>query len=343
VVYERVKLRFVRNVQVEFVDRDRALRQIEEIAERSTRFPVIIYGPEGCGKTALLRQAKIVLEHYGYDVIYVSPLAESLVEALQYSSSIEDLVKEALRLVPEPYSRLVNVALKAAQLIMRRFRRKIAILLDDLFQTVGLDKAEICTKILLNLIEYPPGDYESIVILASSSEGTTQEKIGRHRWADLYTMWNMCKEGFRQLYDKLPGEKPDFEYVWKFTGGNPWILAVLAEHNWNVDLAINRLITSRKIDRLVLELDVAELKLLKEMLDNPDIIAMRLREKTTRNLERKLIEYNLIMYTGLRDEHLWFDMPPPERDPELGVGRYYAWQTPLHREAIRRVLEELKV
>ncbi len=341
-MYERVKLKFVRGLEVEFADRDRALRQVEEFAERGTRFPVIIYGPEGCGKTALLKQAKTILEYYGYDVIYVSPLAEDLREALQYTPSIEDLIKEALRLVPEPYSSLASVALKAASLIMRKFKRKIAILLDDLFQAVGLDKAERYTKVLLNLIEYPPGDYENIVILVSSSEGVTQEKIGRHRWAGMYTMWNICKEGFRQLYNKLLGEKPEFEQVWKLTGGNPWILAALAERAWNVDLVINELIRARGIDRMILELNVNEVEILREALDDPDIIARRLKEEVTRNLERKLIEHNLIMFIGLRDEHLWIDIPPPERDPELGIGRFYAWQTPLHREAVRKLLEKLR-
>jgi len=34
--------------------------------------------------------------------------------------------------------------------------------------------------------------------------------------------------------------------------------------------------------------------------------------------------------------------PPPERDLELGVGRRVAWQTPLHREAVRLALGEVK-
>ncbi|MGC9180926.1 MAG: ATP-binding protein, partial [Vulcanisaeta sp.] len=28
----------------------------------------------------------------------------------------------------------------------------------------------------------------------------------------------------------------------------------------------------------------------------------------------------------------------PQRDPELGIGRYIAWQSPMHREAVRRAL-----
>ncbi len=41
-----------------------------------------------------------------------------------------------------------------------------------------------------------------------------------------------------------------------------------------------------------------------------------------------------------RQERLWIDQPPPERDPELGIGKNVAWQTPIHREAVRRALRE---
>ncbi|BDR92671.1 hypothetical protein Vsou_17640 [Vulcanisaeta souniana JCM 11219] len=42
------------DLTIEFTDRDLALKLIEEWAEKST-FPVqVIYGPEGCGKTAWL-------------------------------------------------------------------------------------------------------------------------------------------------------------------------------------------------------------------------------------------------------------------------------------------------
>ena len=34
-----------------------------------------------------------------------------------------------------------------------------------------MDKAEIYTKMLLNIIEYPPEPYEKIVIIVATSEG----------------------------------------------------------------------------------------------------------------------------------------------------------------------------
>jgi len=48
---KRIKVSFA-GLEVEFIDRERALEQVREFGERGT-FPVyVIYGPEGCGKTA---------------------------------------------------------------------------------------------------------------------------------------------------------------------------------------------------------------------------------------------------------------------------------------------------
>jgi len=56
---------------VEFADRERALGQVEEFAVEGTRWPVVVFGPEGCGKTAFLRQAAAMLRDLGYDVFYL--------------------------------------------------------------------------------------------------------------------------------------------------------------------------------------------------------------------------------------------------------------------------------
>jgi len=47
---------------------------------------------------------------------------------------------------------------------------------------------------LLNLIEYPPGDYEKIVVLVTSSEGMSRRRVGRHSWATFRILWNMSKK-----------------------------------------------------------------------------------------------------------------------------------------------------
>jgi hypothetical protein len=59
-------------------------------------------------------------------------------------------------------------------------------------------------------------------------------------------------------------------------------------------------------------------------------------------LIRQLVEKNLIVY-NMYDRRLsfWVNAPPPERYLELGIGKNAAWQTPIHREAVRRALEKV--
>ena len=71
----RIKPEFVLSVKTEFTDRDRALTWVVEWAEKSTRRPVVMFGPEECGKTAFLRQATAMLRELGCDVFCLHPLA----------------------------------------------------------------------------------------------------------------------------------------------------------------------------------------------------------------------------------------------------------------------------
>ncbi|WP_101940306.1 hypothetical protein [Vulcanisaeta sp. EB80] len=77
---------------------------------------------------------------------------------------------------------------------------------------------------------------------------------------------------------------------------------------------------------------------LEEAVEDPDKLWGR---GAPEDLLRWLVGKNLIIYNmHYREQQFWIDEPPPERDQELGVGRYIAWQTPLHREAVRQALRE---
>jgi len=334
---KRIKVSFA-GLEVEFADRERALAQIKELGERGT-FPVyVVYGPEGCGKTAFLKQAKAVLEEeFGYHVIYTNPLAKRVEEVLQYSPSAEAVVKEALSATPDPWGKMVDVAITIAGWIIKRFRRsRVAVLMDDIFQAVGVENAEAYVKALLNLIEWPPAEYDRVVVLVASSEGVTRERVGRHSWAEIFVMWNMSREGFEELYKALPGPKPPFDDVWRLTGGSPRYLERLYRAGWNVEKVVNDIAEDRKLLGLIGELSDEERQILGEALEDPDVLLKRYRE--AKGLVNRLTERNLIVELKRRDPDAWIDQPPPEKDPELGIGRYYAWQTPLHKEAVRRAL-----
>ena len=149
-------------------------------------------------------------------------------------------------------------------------------------------------------------------------------------------MWNMGRKGFEELYEKIPGTKPNFDEVWRLTGGNPDILRKLYLSGWSADVVIGKLIELKKLDNFVSSLSNNERKWLYEAVEDPDTLYTRERIP----LLHKLVELNLIVdEIGFRDPLFWVDEPPPERDLELGIGRLAAWQTPLHREAIRRLLK----
>jgi energy-coupling factor transporter ATP-binding protein EcfA2 len=332
---KRIRLRFD-DLQIEFTDRDRALSQVSEWADRGTGNPVVIFGPEGCGKTAFLLQVAAMLKEMDYDVFYLHPLDkifEAEIEEVDVKRAFIDLAQRAI--AEDALGRVEWAVFYFVREVLKRRKRKMAVIADDVFQAIGLNRAAIYVKGLLNMIEHPFYNYEKMVVLVATSEGLTRYEIGRHRWAYILPMWNMNKEGFEQLYQKIPGPKPSLEEAWNLTGGNPYILRELYRKQWNVNSVAIGIIEAKDLRDFVTTLKEEERIWLKEAIEDPDTLYTRERMP----ILHKLVEMNLAvssMYS--RIPYLWIDTPPPEKNLELGIGKYAAWQTPLHREAIRRVL-----
>jgi predicted AAA+ superfamily ATPase len=209
----RIRLRFD-DLEVEFVDRVRGIEQVYEFAEKGTRFPVVVFGPEGCGKTAWLKQATEILKEMEFDVIYIDPLrrdSTTYIGVEDVVSRLSEAVADATGFTPLKLADLVVYL--ANQLLKKWKRKRIAVLVDEVFQAIGIEKSEAYVKALLNTIEYPPEPYEKIVIVAATSEGFSRWRIGRHLWAWIRPMWNMPRKGFEELYEKIPGPKPSFDEV----------------------------------------------------------------------------------------------------------------------------------
>lgn len=149
----------------------------------------------------------------------------------------------------------------------------------------------------------------------------------------------MPKEGFKQLYEQIPDPKPPFEEAWRLTGGNPDVLRRLYQAKWSVNDVVKGLIASKRLDTLTPSLSAEEREWLAEAVEDPDTLLARERIP----LMEKLVELNLVVDSiTYRDPLLWVDEPPPERNLELGIGRHIAWQTPIHREAVKKALEKTK-
>ncbi|WP_069807912.1 ATP-binding protein [Vulcanisaeta thermophila] len=334
---KRTKLRFA-NHEIEFINRETAIKQIEELANKGTWWPLVIYGPKGCGKSALLKQAIEVLKEHGYEVSYISPLSRAGEDKVVLTEGLRQLITGISSLLIGDAARLIDTAVELLyNAVRKRLTSRIALLADDVFQAIGLDKAETLVKGFLNMIEYPSVKYERIVVIVATSEGVTWERIGRHRWAEIKIMWNMPKEGFRELHNQLPNPKPDPEQAWKWTGGNPEMLEKLYRADWDINGIINDMIKDRKLDIMIKTLNKEQAQILKQAIEDPDVIYDEAARATP--LMEKLIENNLIIRIWHREQRTWIDQPPPDRDPELGIGKYFAWQTPIHREAVKRALK----
>ena len=147
-------------------------------------------------------------------------------------------------------------------------------------------------------------------------------------------MWNMSKIGFEELYSKIPGDKPPFEEAWRLTGGNPRTLSLLYQVNWKSEVIVEEFIRSKELTREFVD---KWRRWLKAIIDDIDAVS---NADFPSELREELIARNLIVYNLYeRDPVFWIDEHPPRKDLEIGVGREVAWQTPLHREAVKRALE----
>ena len=164
----RITVRFA-DLDIEFVDRDVALRQVEDWANKSTWYPVVIFGPEGCGKTAFLRQTVQALRELDYNVLYLHPLDRVFmaeVDEPDVKSLFLDLVWQTL--ADEKWGRIALAVFDLVRELLRRRKRRVAVIADDVFQAIGLDNAAAYVMGLLNMIEHPVYDYEKIVILIAT-------------------------------------------------------------------------------------------------------------------------------------------------------------------------------
>jgi Cdc6-like AAA superfamily ATPase len=329
-----------------FVDRERELEALREWCSRSRVTPLYIYGPEGSGKTRLLKEFTLRLKGYlGGDsiAVYINALeGESVENALLLSEPLQELSSIVASIV----NRFAGLGLGGAlatrlssvlERIVGRARLKgnVVVVVDDVVQALGVDRVEWYVKWLHSLqwsvIEnYSPKAFNVIV---TTSEGVSLNRVLRHRHATMKMLWNLDWRAFRELYNQLsPPESLDYEIVWRTLGGNPGKLVELANiHNWSLESLVHHY--RERLKHIVFRVGAEGLEELLEIaLEDPDSIS-EAGDPRMVTLESILVENNLItpMMTSLGGR--------PEESLELGVGRNYSWQTPLYRDVLRELLK----
>jgi hypothetical protein len=71
-------------------------------------------------------------------------------------------------------------------------------------------------------------------------------------------MWSMSRDEFKELYDRLPSSKPDFEDVWRLCSGNPSILSQLYQCGWSADYVVKNVIESKRLYTFITSLNTNE-------------------------------------------------------------------------------------
>ncbi|MGB9704659.1 MAG: ATP-binding protein [Pyrobaculum sp.] len=91
-----------------------------------------------------------------------------------------------------------------------------------------MTNVELYVKKALTVVEHPPIEVGRVFVVITSSEGASLDAVGRHMWANVKTLWNLARDGFRELIGQTKLDA-DFEKLWRATGGNPRAVEMLDE------------------------------------------------------------------------------------------------------------------
>ena len=325
-----------------FIDRLLEIEALRSLSYRGTYLPVYIYGPEGCGKSRLLKE---FIESFDGVAIYIDALeARDPRKAVRLNSSLR-IGYEAIKSIASTVSgdigrflaeRIVEI-LEGLSAKISFSGRNIVIAIDDVTRSIGVEKVEWYLKWLYEQSKriYRELTPKSVAIIATTSEGLSLRSIIKHTYTNIKLIWNLSYKSLRELAIQLdPPNDEIIDELWMATGGNPRSLLEIAfDYSWNIrswkrDLE-NRLITiSSTIKSKGLKKEVIEIIEVPDTpIDNP---TSRFEEAVD-----ILIDGNLIIYKGFKTIH----GHEVSANPDLGIGRYYAWQIPAKREILKSLLE----
>ncbi len=318
-----------------FIDRELEVHYLLEIFKQGF-YPILyIYGPEGCGKTRLLKEVtRKLMGNDSYFVLYINALEATDVRKVFWTlpkhykeivSLLGAISGNVGRIVVETISHWLVKLLKRINVEDKH----VVVLVDDVVQSIGLDKIILYSKRLLDLLEeiheLKP---RSVTILVTTSEGKSRKMLLKHRWTSMRLLWNLDRTSSLELLQVLGVPRDSVNKYIELTGGNPRAIIELYKHSWSEDewLAMYR----ERVEVLVRDLSKEQLKQLREAAENPDVLL-----GVDQELVDILIDYNMVI--ELPNLKLRIGGKPSKPDPKPGIGEHYAWQTPVYAYIIKQL------
>jgi len=324
-------------VNVRFVDRIDELRSLRELALRGSHIPIYLYGPEGCGKTRLLRE--FIGRFSDINAIYIDALEERDVGRAVMGTGFGDLIKISLELLEGlgAYSGIGgviarNIALLISKLASRTILKGkgLVVFIDDAVRSraIGLEGCEYYIKYLQNLIDKLIDELglKSVTMVVTTSEGESLDLISRHTYATPILLWNLPYEGFIELMEQLsPPSAGVVDELWYLTSGNPRSLLEVAEvYRWDINLWIKSL----EAKLLPITTKIGRDRLVRVTEDIDTLIYEH-------EVRKELIRHNLVTYIA----YPTITLKKLKENRELGIGKYYAWQLPAYRQVIQKLIK----
>ena len=317
-----------------FIDREYEMKWVLEWFKKGFYPIMVVYGPEGCGKTRLLLESiNRVRESSEYFVLYINALEERDPSRAFYGSdSVLDIIlniTKGLSGVGAEVARALSYWFKKLVTRIGVRGKHVVIVVDDVVKAIGLDYIDVYCKKLLDLMEelysYNP---ESVTVVVTTSEGLSRERLLKHRWATEYLLWNLGREEARALLESLGAPSEKLDEIILYTGGNPRAIIELWRLSWDIRVWTRKYI---EIARTILsKLGDNEISYIEEIISDPDKMS-----SIPSSLYRLLLEYNIVIELPIRDLRI---AGKPEQDRELGIGEYYAFQLPVYMHVFKELL-----
>jgi len=315
---------------INFVNREIEIEQLIELSKRGYAFPLAIYGPEGCGKTTLLRYfTNLVKREEDYVTIYIDALElHDISRAIIAShNEIWNVISSLISFpIGERLAKCITLILRRIHKILSLKNKNVILILDDVYKSIGIENVDKYTKTLYEWIGHLHEEFDvnRVLFIITTSEGISKRILSRHTYVHIYMTWNLPREGFEKLVKETKAPV-DHNELWRLTGGNPRALIEIAQFNWNIDKWINYL-TERRVLPTIHGIEKVRLESIVKDPDSDWGTAMKLEERGL------MIELSHTLVLGL----------PLKKNIELGIGKRWAWQIPAYREAVKRLLLEIQ-